>query len=272
MYKYNLSIASCFRNELPFLEEWIKYHLLIGIQHFYLANNDIDKAPANHLLLPYIKKGIVTLLPECELVFGHWKSIPRLLKLAAGKTKWLAVIDIDEFIYPQKQDFDIYPIIKEFEKSEIAALGIGWCTYGSADQIFHQPLVTQSYLRRAYRNHPVNSTNKLIIRPEYVNECKGHSFLFRDGNVVNTLFNKIEINEECKYKTKEIIWNKLRLNHYPIKSLEDFFKKIERGYMGKFWTSNNNQFWSHYFAEFNRNEEKDTGMLFIKDQLFLAIC
>lgn len=266
MYKYNLAIAACFRNELLFLEEWLHYHLLIGVQHFYLANNDFDKVPGNSILLPYIKKGIVTLIPDCNTSWAHHRTMPKLLDLAIGNTKWLAVIDIDEFIYPQKQDLDIYKLIKEFEKPKIAALGLNWCVYGSSNQIFHRELVSTYYLKRASQFHPINYTVKLIIRPEQVSKCKGHSFDFKSGNVVNTLFDVIK-QEEDKYKTENVVWKKLRLNHYPIKSIEDFMKKVGRGYMGKFWTFNNNWFWSEYFAKFNRNEEKDVGMLFIEDRL-----
>jgi hypothetical protein len=262
-YKYNLSTITCFRNELPFLEEWIKYHQYIGVEHFYLANNDLDKAPANHLLLPYIKKGIVTLLPEISITFGQWKSMPKLLELAKGESKWVAAIDIDEFIYPQKQNKNIYEeIILDFERAGIRAIGLNWALFGCSNIALHQNLVTQSYFRRAYKFDKFNSMIKFIFRPEEVSECKGHSFIFhRDWLVVNTLYQQLKI-EDNKYKTEEINWAKLRLNHYPIKSLEDFLNKVHRGYLGKLWTPRNNKFWSKYFADYNKNDEKDLGMLF----------
>jgi len=39
--KYRISLCLIFKNEAPFLKEWLDYHLSIGIDHFYLYNNNI---------------------------------------------------------------------------------------------------------------------------------------------------------------------------------------------------------------------------------------
>ena len=39
-YKYTICICGIFRNEGKYLDEWIKFHLLIGVEHFYLYNNN----------------------------------------------------------------------------------------------------------------------------------------------------------------------------------------------------------------------------------------
>ena len=36
---YNVSACAIFQNEAPYLKEWIEYHRLIGVEHFYLYNN-----------------------------------------------------------------------------------------------------------------------------------------------------------------------------------------------------------------------------------------
>ena len=37
--KYYCSICAIFRDEGTYLKEWIEYHRIIGIDHFYLYNN-----------------------------------------------------------------------------------------------------------------------------------------------------------------------------------------------------------------------------------------
>lgn len=47
-----------------YLEEWLEYHMLIGVQHFFLMSNecDTDEAEAAKALLqPYIHRGVVSL-------------------------------------------------------------------------------------------------------------------------------------------------------------------------------------------------------------------
>ena len=40
--KYEISICAIFKNEAPFLKEWLEFHLMLGIDHFYLYNNNSE--------------------------------------------------------------------------------------------------------------------------------------------------------------------------------------------------------------------------------------
>ena len=59
--KYRLSLCLIFKNEAPFLKEWIDYHTIVGVDHFYLYNNNSDDN-YKEVLEPYIRQGIVTLI------------------------------------------------------------------------------------------------------------------------------------------------------------------------------------------------------------------
>src|SRR5579864_7571033 len=60
--KYNLSICAIFKNEAKYLKEWIEFHRLIGVDHFYLCNNN-STDNFKQLLRPYTSKGVITLIP-----------------------------------------------------------------------------------------------------------------------------------------------------------------------------------------------------------------
>ena len=73
--KFFLSICTVFKDEAPYLKEWIEYHKLLGVEHFRLYNNDsIDNY--QEVLRPYIEKGEVTLI--------DWPSNPRFLGVRGG--------------------------------------------------------------------------------------------------------------------------------------------------------------------------------------------
>ena len=40
-YQYEVSICAMYKNEAKYILEWIEYHLMIGVDHFYLYNNNI---------------------------------------------------------------------------------------------------------------------------------------------------------------------------------------------------------------------------------------
>ena len=64
--QYDLSVcATIFRSSTAELVEWLEYHLLLGVDHFFLYNIAVDPdliAALQGQLEPYIKKGQVTLV------------------------------------------------------------------------------------------------------------------------------------------------------------------------------------------------------------------
>jgi len=40
--KFHVSICAIFKNEAPYLREWIEFHRIVGIDHFYMYNNRSD--------------------------------------------------------------------------------------------------------------------------------------------------------------------------------------------------------------------------------------
>lgn len=108
--KFNLSVCAIFKNESPYLKEWIEYHRLVGVDHFYLYNNgSLD--PFRKVLHPYIKQKVLTLIDWPDNLGpmvddgSAWSLSTQLSayenalkRTALGKTKWLIFLDIDEFL------------------------------------------------------------------------------------------------------------------------------------------------------------------------------
>ena len=59
--KYNVSICGIFKNEGKYLREWIEFHKIVGVEHFYLYNNNSEDN-FREILEPYIEDGLVTLV------------------------------------------------------------------------------------------------------------------------------------------------------------------------------------------------------------------
>ena len=60
--KYFLSVAAIMKNEKPYLKEWLEYHLLQGVEHFYLCDNGSTDG-TDAYLEPYVAKGVITYIP-----------------------------------------------------------------------------------------------------------------------------------------------------------------------------------------------------------------
>lgn len=141
-YKYTVCLCGIFKNEGKFLDEWIQYHLVIGIDHFYLYNNNSDD---NYLeiLQPYIEKGIVDLI-EWPFEHSQMDAYEDCYKKHKDDTNWITFIDVDEFICPIATDN-----IKSWLSSYINYPGVAvyWKQFGSTGKLYHDntKLVIEQY-------------------------------------------------------------------------------------------------------------------------------
>ena len=95
-YKYEASLCLIFRDEAPYLKEWIEYHSLIGIDHFYLYNNNSTDNFAE-VLEPYVRDGKVTLL-DWPQNYSQVEAYRHCYNINKAETHWLGFIDTDEFL------------------------------------------------------------------------------------------------------------------------------------------------------------------------------
>lgn len=130
--KYRISLCLIFKDEAPFLKEWIDYHLTIGIDHFYLYNNNSSDNCLD-ILKPYIEAGTVTLIdwPEQNSQFKCYKHCFDTFR---KENNWISFLDADEFICP-KYETDINNWIKRFDK--YPSIMIHWLLFGTGGQLKH---------------------------------------------------------------------------------------------------------------------------------------
>lgn len=217
------SIAAILKNEAPYIKEWIEYHRIIGAERFYLYDNESDDNIVS-ILEPYIKKNIVIY----KKVIGKGMQIPvynDVIVKTKNKTKWLALIDIDEFIVP-KIDNSIINLLKNFEK--YPAIGVNWIKFDSNGHLNKQEgLVIENYTRTyANSNHEENLHIKSIIQPKRVWCCGNPHYCFYNwyNLAVDENYNFIIGPFTLTNKTE-----KIQINHYFTKSREEYITKIERG-------------------------------------------
>lgn len=126
--KYNVSICAIFKNEASYLKEWLEFNHIVGIEHFYMYNNNSEDN-FREILAPYIEKGMVTLVewPHNQQQMQAYKDC---IRKYSHETRWMGFIDIDEFIVPKSTD-NIYDFLKPFEKNR-GSVNIYWRLYGSS--------------------------------------------------------------------------------------------------------------------------------------------
>jgi hypothetical protein len=141
-YKYSVSLCGIFKNEAKFLDEWIQFHLVVGIDHFYLYNNNSDDNYAE-ILKPYIEKGIVDLI---DWPFSHsqMNAYQDCYNKHRDDTNWLTFIDVDEFICPISTD-NIKSWLTSYKN--YPGVAVYWKQFGSNGKLDHDKneLVIEQY-------------------------------------------------------------------------------------------------------------------------------
>ena len=178
--KAPMAICAIFQDEGEFIKEWIEYHRLVGVSHFYLYNNlSVDQYWA--VLKPYVDKGIVEIfdVPFDSRVFNDGANTHNFvqnccynhaLSLSRGYNEWLGIIDMDEFICPVI-DSTIPQALARYGK-KIGGIAVYWQIYGTSniwDLNKGECLVEKMLLKEP--NVGGNGMFKSIVRPKYANKC-----------------------------------------------------------------------------------------------------
>lgn len=133
----DLAIVVVFRDEAEYLKEWIEYHLLLGVQHFYCYNN-LSQDNYLEVLKPYVDKGIVDLFecPQESKGNADWIQLQKNIildtcRLAAKDYRWVAAIDIDEFLVPTEGD-SLVSLLKNYENEKVGGVCFRWMVFGTS--------------------------------------------------------------------------------------------------------------------------------------------
>ena len=176
--KYCFSVASLIKNEGKYLKEWIEYHKLVGVDHFYLYNSG-SRDRSREALAPYIKEGIVTLidwpnhLPSNKETDSLWALTVQLPAYenaakyrAIKESKWLAVLDVDEFIVPVRAR-TIPEVLADAEELSGILVTTDYFDASEEHQLSKRNLVTQTVTMTSNPEQKIEkSVQKIILKPD----------------------------------------------------------------------------------------------------------
>lgn len=220
--EHYLSVCAIAKNEGPYFEEWIDWHLAQGVEKFYIYDNESTDG-TREILEPYIKRGIV----DYKYWPGRKQQLPAYddcFERNRFSSRWIAVIDMDEFIVPIK-----HKSIPEFLKGleAFAAVEINWLVYGSSGRKAKTPgTIMERFKCHSLPDNILNRHVKTIVNPRRIFNMIGcHEAARISGNAADSHGNTINRNFRDREPQQDVI----RINHYAVKSYEEFMGKRARG-------------------------------------------
>jgi hypothetical protein len=225
-----LSLCSIYKDHADYLREWIEFHRLVGVERFFLYDNE-STDDHEEVLAPYVERGIVEV--------QHWPSPPSVergvpwaiidaftdsIRRHRDDSRWLGFIDIDEFLFsPSGRPLpDVLAGFEEFSGVEVSRLDFG----PSGHEARPDGLVIESYLMRRSYTSPKKDWEfvKSIVDPARTTHAfNAHGFFYSEGYAVREDGERApEKPPGRKYFPQTSL---LRINHYITKSKEEYLRK-----------------------------------------------
>ena len=166
---YYLSICAIIKNEGKNLKEWINYHIRMGIEHFYIYdNNSTDNT--RDVLLQF--KGKITYRLWVNQSPCQLDAYMDCVDNFKNDSQWIAFIDADEFIVVE--DIPLPDLMKDYE--EYAGLGVNWRIYGSSGHDRRpEGNIIDNFVFRAKLAFDANRHIKTIANPRLIESCCNHT-------------------------------------------------------------------------------------------------
>ncbi len=232
----DLAIVLIVRNAAPRLREWIEFHLLGGVGHFYVYD-DLSTDGTADVFAPYVARGLATVLPWHVSVVdsesGRWSSqqiiaYAHAMQTFGGGWRHMAFIDDDEFLVPSGER-DLPTVLADL--GHPSNVSLPWHMFGfNGHEVMPAGTVVENYTRRSVMtlDKPILHF-KCIVDPTKVVRVAIHEFETTDLGALsmNTVGRLID---RRKRRSHDFLTSEgIQLNHYFTRSRAELNEKIERG-------------------------------------------
>lgn len=246
-----IAICAIIKNEARYLAEWLEYHRLIGIDRFYIYNNNSSD---NIQEVCSVFSDCVTLIDWPLLVDQQRKAYEHYVASYSMDADWTAFIDGDEFIaYKGPDNLRAY-LNKHAEKNAIL---MKWIIFGtSGHRVPPDGLVIENY----------TMTHSICPNPYWKTICRASHI---DAQNISTPHNFDYLTEAPVFHPSD---DALSIYHYMLRSEEDVLRKTSRG---DAWSQTENLKKQRnprasakaYLEKYNNTDLRDEYMFRFSDEL-----
>jgi Glycosyltransferase family 92 len=219
-----IAVCAIFKDEAPYLLEWLAFHRMIGVDLFVLYDNGSTDGGAQLIRASSFARNVM--LIEWPDRPGQLSAYNHFRINHAPRFTWTAFIDIDEFIMPLSGS-SIREILMRPAYAPFAQILLQWLVFGpSGHQRRPEGLVLENYTRRLPETAEASCHIKPLVRTAMLRgidytphaaECSGPACNTAGQEVLPYAIQPTECHEV------------MAVHHYFTKSAEDWEFKRRRG-------------------------------------------
>ncbi len=231
-YKYFFCFTSMGKLENKYVKELINYYKEIGVNKFYLAdNNDNFYEKLSDLLKNNILDGLLDIIDVRGIKKDQTQLFSEIYEKHKSECNWMSFFDFDEYLSFKQKNISIqnYFSKSNFEKCNVIL--INWIIYNDNDIVKYDNRSLNERFSNPLYNSEANKFVKSIIKGNlnlnpWVYDQTSHRPKHQlrtcdsNGNRVKS-FNDVVIPP---------IIEKVYLKHFATKTIEEYIEKIKRGH------------------------------------------
>jgi hypothetical protein len=224
-----LAVCAIFKDEAPYLAEWVTFHQMMGVREFYLYDNG-STDDWRRELLPELRSGTVQVTdwaaPSGDAQLSAYRDC---LDHRRGRARWMAFIDIDEFLFSPTGK-TLPAVLSSYERHP--AVIVRWHVYGpSGLKEPPQGLVTETFRLRAPDDHLLSAYGKPVVDPRRTisHVTTPHLFMHYDARKPWRFDHPVDEAGRIFSGPSITPTEVLRINHYYVKSESEALAKWRRG-------------------------------------------
>ena len=216
-----VAMAAITKNEGPFIAEWVAYHYLLGVEHFFIYDNGSSDTTAAELT-PFVNCGIVTLI-HWPLFPGQIEAYQHALAVLGPNCDWMGFLDIDEFVaLPAELSLPAFLGAQSPDTDEVVLF---WRMYGhSGHHARPAGLTIQNFTRC---DPAIWQISKCFVRPDRVRLMHIHHAETVNRTSVDELGRPVR--QVWMHERDAPTAQRVAVNHYFTRSYDDYRAKIARG-------------------------------------------
>lgn len=260
-------ILTIIKNEHLYLDEWIQYHLNLGIDHIFIFE-DIDSESHKDITDKYCQvalDNISMLLNESEIKLAQklkqtkrWNVQHLYFRKALSYLKsccdeaWCFVLDADEFITFEDKDANLNDVLSLYDSYD--AFIMHWKCFGASGYLIKPDYSTVGVIDTYTQEVNGKVSDCLTGQVKTCYSLKKYDDRF--------FFNQHHPNDKCNWCNTDFkscsydgTYNNIYVRHYITKSWEEYvWKKMSRGFC---WGKKRNfDFFFEANPEFNSQKEE----------------